>query len=510
MNSLKRYFESEFDSLRSEWQKSLLEELKLSDLGNKDSKKILGGLTWPILSLERQQEVCLSPRLSWKKASTTYAFLPENNLEYLIADDLSGGVRNFFFLESALNEEKWQKIERVLSSSSFLDEIDVFFLGEKTYSSTSVKIVGPLLSGQETHDKGGSSIQELALLCKKMILSNECHPTIAVFVDSNFFHNIAKIRAARLLAEKILQEKGGTGNLNLVALTSYRNWTLFERYSNMLRNEASVASAYIGGADHIQSSGYNILFELETDDVEKEHFERSQRMARNTTHILALESMLGVVEDAAFGSYHLENLTAVLCEESWKLMQRILKGEDLSAEISQIQNERLERIKTRKSIISGINDFPDSKESLDISMKRSFLFRDSRIFEELRLKVGKLNKPEVYIAIFGDYGGLNSRMNFVRNYFELLGLKVYDPGHSQTDLDLFKKDLELRKEDIIIVCSRDDQYPILIEHLVSLRRPYKFVAGKIEVPGFKNLFLGQNIYDVLCDLVKAFSGEDSK
>lgn len=507
MNSLKTYFETEFETHRSDWEKAILKELKLSEIGNKDSKKLLGGMIWPTLSLERRQEVSLSPKVSWKKASTTYAYLPENELERFLRDDLTSGVRNFFFHESSLTEEKWRRVEETLSSSSSSQEIEVFFLGKKTFSSSSLKIFGPILMGSEAHDQGGNSIQELALLSKKMIESTETRVTLGVFMDSQFFHNIAKIRAARLLAEKILEEKGGNGGVRIIALTSYRSWTLLERYSNMLRNEASVASAYIGGADHIQSAGYNALFELETDQVDGEHFERSQRMARNTGHILALESMLGVVEDAAFGSYHLENLTNNLCEESWKLMQKLLLGEDLSLEVSKIRNERLERIKTRKSIVSGINDFPDRNETLAVSLKDSSLFRESRVFEELRLKVTKLRKPEVYISLFGDYAALNARINFVRNYFELLGLTVHDPGHSQTDLQEFKRDLTARKEDIIVLCAADDQYPNLLPEVNGLEKSFKFVAGKVEVPGFKNLYAGQNVYDVLQDVVNILSGE---
>lgn len=506
MNSLKTYFETEFETLRPEWEKALLKELKLPELGNKDSKKLLGGGSWPTLSLDRHQEVSLSPLESWKKASTTYAHLPDESIETLLTDDLSSGVRNFFFHSTALTEDKWKRIEKTLSSSSSLNEIEVFFLGKNSFKSSKVKVIGPLLTGNEAHDEGGNTVQELALLCQKMISSTDHELNLGVFVDSQFFHNIAKIRAARLLGEKILEEKGFEGNVRVVALTSYRSWTLFERYSNMLRNETAVASAYIGGADHIQSSGYNCLFEIETKNVENDHFERSQRMARNTTHILALESMLGVVEDAAFGSYHLENLTGHLCEEAWKLMQKLLNGENLLDEVVKIRNERLEKIKTRKTIVSGINDFPDSKESLNVSLKESFLFRESRVFEELRLRVAKIKKPEVFIALFGDYAGLNARMNFVRNYFELLGLIVHDPGHSQTNIQDFKKNLEMRSEEIIVLCSTDDQYPGLHQELSPFQRRFQFVAGKVEVPGFKNLYAGQNVYEVLFDLVNNIEG----
>src|SRR5690606_5639075 len=105
------------------------------------------------------------------------------------------------------------------------------------------------------------------------------------------------------------------------------------------------------------------------------------RMARNTSHVLGLESMLGVVGDAAFGSYHLENLTDTLCDNAWKLMQELQKGADLSGEVEKIRNKRLNMIMTREIIISGTNDFPDPKDELNFSLKPSTIFRSSRIFE---------------------------------------------------------------------------------------------------------------------------------
>jgi hypothetical protein len=101
-------------------------------------------------------------------------------------------------------------------------------------------------------------------------------------------------------------------------------------------------------------------------------------------------------------------------------------------------------------------------------------------------------------------------MNFVRNYFELIGIKVIDSGVSQKDPQAYKKDLEGRQEEIIVLCSTDDQYENLIQILGDHQRRFKFIAGKVEVPGFKNLFAGQNVYNVLLDLVKALPGGESK
>ena len=506
MNSVQSFFENKFKENMSEWESTLLKELKITDLGNKTKKEMINGQLWPTLSTSRLSQIHVTPELNWKKASTTYIKLLAD-LESSLAEDLNAGVKNFFFLSHELDETKWQMIESILSSYHTPSEIEVFILGQHKFSSQSFKVINSIITGYESHAAGGDAIHELALIAKKVIESNENELFVGVYVDSAFFQNIAKIRAIRLITSKILEDSGREGRVRVVALTSFEGWTLFERYSNMLRNETGVASAYIAGADHIQSTGYNALFELESEVYScDEHFLRSRRMARNTTHILALESMLGIVQDAAFGSYHLENLTNYLCEESWKVMQRMLSGEDVSPEINKAKEKKLQMIKTRKRILSGINDYPDAKEVLGIELKKTNFFRPSRVFEELRLQMEKSKKPKVFIALFGDYAGLNARLNFVKNYFELLGLEVIDLGTSEFDFEKFKKDLTLRHEEIMVLCASDEHYPMIQEAVPLIKTKNRFLAGKYEMNSCKNLFAGQNIFENLQEIVQTFGG----
>lgn len=505
MNSLTTFLESDFNTQRDQWEKSLLAELKLTEVGTKASKKLLSGITWPTLSLAANKEVQLTSS-EWKKASNTYVTKAS---EEELLNDLHAGVRSFFFYD--IDERSWEIADKVFSNADCKNELDVFHLGIKKFSSTSFRVISHLVSGKVFHDEGAHAIQELALMAKTLI--HEMNKTkeiyLGVYVDSLFFQNIAKLRAARLLAHKILEESGSSQKIHIVALTSFTGWTLFERYSNMLRNETAVASSFIGGADFVQSSGYNTLIELETDEGSTEHHERSLRMARNTSHILGLESMLGVVQDAGFGSFHLENLTATFCEEAWKLMQRLLKDEDISSEISEVRINREDMLKTRKSILSGINDYPDVKEELKVGLKNPVCMRPARVFEELRFRMQKLERPEVYIALYGDYGALNARLNFAKNYFELLGLTVHEPGHSITDQNEFKNILASRKEDIIVLCSSDELYPEIAAIASKLPQNDKFLAGKFHLDGYQNIFAGQNIYEILEKIVTNYEGRKS-
>jgi hypothetical protein len=77
------------------------------------------------------------------------------------------------------------------------------------------------------------------------------------------------------------------------------------------------------------------------------------------------------------------------------------------------------------------------------------------------------------------------------------------------DLNTLKKDLVTCGEEIIVLCSLDEYYPALQELASQVNTPYRFIAGKYEMNSFQNLFAGQNIYEVLENLVIAFEGRKS-
>src|SRR5690606_31581255 len=205
-----------------------------------------------------------------------------------------------------------------------------------------------------------------------------------------------------------------------------------------------VASALIAGADFVQSSGYQVLFEIETDDKSEEHLERSLRMARNTSHILSLESMLGVVDDAAFGSFHLEEMTHEYAQKGWEFMQELLQASSVKEKIQEVseltRSQREKNINTRKHVLAGLNDFADASEKIKVKSLKNNFYRSTRSFEELRIKIENMkNPPQVFIGVFGDYALLNPRLNFAKNFFEVLGLKVHDSEVGLNDVNEFKK-----------------------------------------------------------------------
>jgi len=504
--------ELQFNQGVEAWEKLLIKELKIDEIGQRTLKKHLDLNLWKILSIEGQNEVSL-PSSSWKKASQTYT-KPHANFMESLNDDLESGVRLFFFNKQFFNSVELEKAFQQFSSHQDRSDIVCILLGnqELNVNHYGVKVIDEniVAVGRSAHDQGANTIHELGLMgyCLTLKLNQgfkEFHQ--AVFLDSRFFNNIAKVRAAKLIGQKILEAANIDAPIKTIGLNSYRDWTLYERYSNMLRNSGQVASALIAGADFVQSSGYQVLFEIETDDKSEEHLERSLRMARNTSHILSLESMLGVVDDAAFGSFHLEEMTHEYAQKGWEFMQELLQASSVKEKIQEVseltRSQREKNINTRKHVLAGLNDFADASEKIKVKSLKNNFYRSTRSFEELRIKIENMkNPPQVFIGVFGDYALLNPRLNFAKNFFEVLGLKVHDSEVCLNDVNEFKKLIGSRKEEIIVYCSQDADYEKLnvLEH-----KKNTFLAGKAELKNCKNIFAGQDIYSALSALVEQWS-----
>ncbi|MFY7992200.1 MAG: methylmalonyl-CoA mutase family protein [Bacteriovoracaceae bacterium] len=498
MGHLSTIFPDQFSGNKDEWRKVLQNELKIPDIDQKLSKNTLEGL-FAILTDKAQGQV-IPNSTSWKKSSQTY-FAVDSQTDASVKNDLENGVRVFFL------NEKSASLEKLILSHPDSKDIEIVHFGKTTHALEALSLV----------HQGGTHLQEVTALTLSLIYWAQKNPhtnhvQMMVSVDNHFFQSIAKIRAIREIAQKIFDELKMNPKLTLISIVNTREWTLYERYNNMLRNTASVAAGLVGGADLIQTLGYMTPFEMEAPShLDSEHLVRSRRMSRNTTHILSLESMLGMVQDAAAGSYHLESLTDYYASEGWKEMQKLVslsQGEQKSywdETLKKTQDERLKQFNHRKIILSGINDFPNKNEVLGISSPLGQeSFRLARFFEELRLRVEKLKpsqKKDVRIVFWGDYAALNARVNFVKNYFELLGLKVHDPHHSIVKDEELKSWVSQGKPDeLIVLCAKDEDYPSLILK-TTLSSTGNYVAGKVELGSLESIYGGQNVYDVLSRLV---------
>ncbi|MGP3610551.1 MULTISPECIES: methylmalonyl-CoA mutase family protein [unclassified Anoxybacillus] len=236
-----------------------------------------------------------------------------------------------------------------------------------------------IVHGESYHNGGANAVQELAFaFAAAAEYINECldrgleiddiaqRISFSFAIGSNFFMEIAKLRAARVVWSNIVQAFGGSDDaqkLTVHARTSYFTKTIYDPYVNMLRATSEAFAAVVGGMNSLHVSPF--------DEAIQPADEFSRRIARNTQLILLEEAHIGRVIDPAGGSYYVETLTAQVARETWKLFQQIeakggmtkaLEEGFVQSEVNQVAEQRDRHVKTRKEKIVGTNVYANLAE----------------------------------------------------------------------------------------------------------------------------------------------------
>ena len=294
-------------------------------------------------------------------------------------------------------------------------------------------------------------------------------------VSSNYFMEIAKFRAARMLWANIVKGYGPAKNcackMHIHAETSRWNQTVYDPYVNMLRGTTEAMSATIAGVHSLEVTPFDTSFENPT--------EFSKRIARNVELLLKNESHFDQVVDPAGGSYYVENLTQSIAAEAWKLFLEIeQKGGYTEAYKAGLIVERIKasaaakdkNIATRRQILLGANQYPNftevaGKEITAESVTRKQAegnvlvpYRGAMAFEEMRLQVDRSGKePKAFMLTCGNLGMARARSQFSCNFFACAGIKVIDNTYFKSIEEGAKAALE-SKAQIVVVCASDDDY----------------------------------------------------
>lgn len=136
-----------------------------------------------------------------------------------------------------------------------------------------------------------------------------------ISVGTNYFFEIAKLRALRLLFNLIAKEYNPNLCCHFLVSPTKRNKTLYDYNINMLRTTTECMSAILGGADTITNLPYDTLYHKDN--------EFGDRIARNQLLILKEESYLDKVNNPSDGSYYIESITTQLAEKSLVLFKNI-------------------------------------------------------------------------------------------------------------------------------------------------------------------------------------------
>jgi methylmalonyl-CoA mutase len=306
------------------------------------------------------------------------------------------------------------------------------------------------------------------------------HIQMILGIGSNYFMEIAKIRAARLLWSTLINAYGKdvsvNGKIFIRSVPSRWNKTKLDPWVNMLRYTTEAISAALGGADSIGQFPFN--------ELTKEPGNFSERIARNTQIILKKEAYLDKIADPAAGSYYIESLTDSIAEEAWNFFMEIENhGGFISAcetgyiqeELKKTQHKRKMNIAARKEILVGTNHYSDINESYpeeEIPLSKegtSWLHqRAATEFEDLRKVVEsqRESKPVAVLFPFGDPAVRTARKIFASNFFGCGGFTIKDlTGISSPDEGI--KKCEQIKPDVVVFCSSDKEY---IGHMNILAR----------------------------------------
>ncbi len=300
-------------------------------------------------------------------------------------------------------------------------------------------------------------------------------------VGSNYFMEIAKMRAARLLWSNIMREyspkRGCSQRMKIHALTSKWNQTVYDPYVNMLRGTTEAMSAAIAGVHSLDVTPFNASYEKATDF--------SLRIARNIQLLLKKESHFDAVADPSGGSYYIENLTQSIADQAWILFKEIEdKGGYIAAfesgyikeQIDAAAAKRRTNIATRRETLLGTNQFPNfgevaSKELIEAktssccccnkSDKALVQFRGSEEFEALRLKVDSAAKrPTAFMLTCGSLSFARARAQFACNFFACAGIEAVDNTYFKTLEEGVNAAIEAKAE-IVVICASDDDYATL-------------------------------------------------
>ena len=300
-------------------------------------------------------------------------------------------------------------------------------------------------------------------------------------VSDNYFMEIAKFRAARMLWAQIVKQYEPKCDcacqMHVCAYTSEYNQTLFDSYVNLLRSQTETMSAAIANVDSIVVTPFDKPYETPT--------EFAERIARNQQLLLKEEAHFDKLVDVSGGSYTIEHLTDAIAQEGWKLFLAVeeaggflaeaLKGNIANA-VNASNDKRHADAAKRKEFILGTNQFPNFTETSEGkqpcsaacccaasaheegSLPTLNTARMASEFEALRLATEKAQKqPIAFMLTIGNLAMRQARAQFSCNFLAAAGYKVIDNLGFKTVEEGVDAALEA-KADIVVICSSDDEY----------------------------------------------------
>lgn len=338
----------------------------------------------------------------------------------------------------------------------------------------------------------------LTLLTDKGLSASEVAKRIKfnMGVSSNYFMELAKFRAARMLWAQIVKQYPGTVDADckqhVHAITSRFNQTIYDAHVNLLRSQTECMSAALAGVESITVTPFDTPYQ--TPDT------FSERIARNQQFLLKEESHLDKVVDPAGGSYYVETLTVSIAKEAWKLFLEVeekggfltcVNDGSIQAAVRETSAKRHTDVARRKEILLGTNQYPNINETAAAKIVTDGCTcscghgecdteaglptsRAASDFEALRLATeASSHRPKVFMLTIGNLAMRLARAQFSTNFFGCAGYEIIDNlGFETVEQGV---DAALAKgADVIVLCSSDDEYATLAPEA------FKYLDGRVE------------------------------
>lgn len=303
-------------------------------------------------------------------------------------------------------------------------------------------------------------------------------------ISSNYFMEIAKFRAARMLwAEIVRAYKADDESAKMFAhaTTSQFNQTIYDAHVNLLRSMTETMSAALACVNSIETLPFDLQY--------KRPDEFSERIARNQQLLLREESHLNKVVDPAGGSYYIETLTVSIADVAWKIFNKVEEGGGFLAMLrkGEVQKDinasgvkRHVDVARRKENLLGTNQFPnfnekaldkiendacscgcgcsDKQDVQDGAVDWLIFDRAASQFEQLRLDTERSGKrPKVFMLTIGNLAMRLARAQFSANFFGCAGYEIID----NIGFDTVEQGIDAAMEkgaDVVVLCSSDDEY----------------------------------------------------
>ena len=189
--------------------------------------------------------------------------------------------------------------------------------------------------------------------------------TFEVAVGSNYFFEIAKLRALRLLFNTLASEYNHHLDCHIIAVPSKRNKTLYDYNVNMLRTTTECMSAILGRANEVSNLPYDAIYHKDN--------EFGDRISRNQLLVLKNESYFDKVDNPADGAYYIETLTEQLAEKALTLFKdieanggfitQLIEG-TIQRKIKESADKEQELFDNGKEVLLGTNKYPNKNDQM--------------------------------------------------------------------------------------------------------------------------------------------------